>query len=132
MFEIPTVEFIKREETTTTNKNDDNINSILYNIIIEQKKSLMNLEDMLILLNSKSIVDKTNLIMKYINDDIIITDKALYMYMDCKKIYYKYISDDKDKSDIVFIYLLNLFDASYKGLSQKKQQSIDLDKLNGC
>ena len=132
MFEIPTVEFIKREETKSTNNNDDSINSILYNIIIEQKKSLMNLEDMLILLNSKSIVDKTNLIMKYINDDIIITDKALYMYMDSKKIYYKYISDDKDKSDIVFIYLLNLFDASFKGLSLKKQQNIDLEKLNGC
>jgi hypothetical protein len=70
--------------------------------------------------------------MKYVNDDIIITEKALYMYMDSKKIYYKYISDDKDKSDIVFIYLLNLFDASYKGLSLKKQQNIDLDKLNGC
>ena len=129
MFEIPTVEFIKREESTTTNNNEDNINSILYNIIIEQKKSLMSLEDMLILLNSKSIVDKTNLIMKYVNDDILITEKALYMYMDSKKIYYKYISDEKDKSDIVFIYLLNLFDASYKGLSLKKQQNIDLDTV---
>ena len=84
MFEIPTVEFIKREETTNSNNNDDNINSILYDIIIKQKKNLMNFEDMLILLNSKSVVDKTNLIMKYINDDIIITEKALYMYMDSK------------------------------------------------
>ena len=92
----------------------------------------MNIEDMYVLLNSKSVVDKTNLIMKYINDDIIITEKALYMYMDSKKIYYKYMSDEKDKSDIVFIYLINLFDASFKALSTKQQQNIDLDKLNHC
>lgn len=128
MFDIPEVEFIKREEKEINN--DENINSVITEIITKQKKKLITLTDMYVLLNSKSLVDKTNVIMVYINDDIIITERAIYMYMDSKKIYYKYMGDDKDKSDIVFIYLINLFDASYKALSRKEQQNIDLDKLN--